>query len=318
MSKEKKIIVKDLKKWTIHLCMSMGIFFIALYILTFIIDINERQDIFMYSMLFGFSAMIVYWVYTYRIFNKYVSIKEYREINKNISDSILIPQLEKQGFTEKEINEILKNRPVSRYIAREQEILNNKSVEISISSIEDLKQGFIISNKLLTKEGLGIIVDSKSEEIAIIQPNQDIQYIKFSQIHSYNVGQDEIGAGNRAMAFASLTGNDNLYKLGMANTIAGNKTIYSYVIQLILNDVDEPNININILTKKVSSVSSAYAEVNKVGKDITSFLDKIISRNTKVSEPKSDLSKIKELKELLDMGAITQEEYDKKKKELLK
>ena len=34
--------------------------------------------------------------------------------------------------------------------------------------------------------------------------------------------------------------------------------------------------------------------------------------------PKNSLSEIKELKELLDMGAITQQEFDEKKKELLK
>lgn len=49
--------------------------------------------------------------------------------------------------------------------------------------------------------------------------------------------------------------------------------------------------------------------------------NKLISKkvqNKEETSDKSNLSQIKELKELLDMGAITQEEFETKKKELLK
>lgn len=44
-------------------------------------------------------------------------------------------------------------------------------------------------------------------------------------------------------------------------------------------------------------------------------INKLVDKDS--SKPRSNLSEIKELKELLDMGAITQEEYDTKKKEIL-
>ena len=317
MSKEKKIKVKDLRKWTIHLCVSLGILLTVLFLLTSVIDMSEHQDILMYSILLGFGGTVAYWIYTYRIFNKYVSIKEFREINKNIDDIILKKQLLNQGFDEDEITKILKDRPVSSYIARQQQTsANTKEVDVS-SSLENLKEGFVISNKLLTKAGLGIVIDSKSEEIAIIQQNKEIQYVQFNQIHSYDVSLAEAGSGNGAMALASITGNDSLYRLGMANTVAGNKNIYSYVIKLVLNDVDTADIDVDILHKKMLNSSVEFMEIDKVGKSITTFLDKIITKKSE-NTSKSNLNEIKELKELLDMGAITQEEFNEKKKELLK
>lgn len=316
MSKEKIIKVKDLRKWTIHLCVSLGILLTVLFLLTSVIDMSEHQDILMYSILLGFGGTVAYWIYTYRIFYKYVSIKEFREINKNVSDIVLKKQLSNQGFDEDEITNILKGRPVSDFVARQQQtFVNTNEVDIS-SFLEDLKEGFVISNKLLTTAGLGILIDSKSEEIAIIQQNKEIQYVQFNQIHSYDVSLAEAGSGNGAMALASITGNDSLYRLGMANTVAGNKNIFSYVIKLVLNDVDTADIDVDILHKKMLNSSVEFMEIDKVGKSITTFLDKIITKKSE-STSKSNLNEIKELKELLDMQAITEEEYDKKKKELL-
>ena len=46
-------------------------------------------------------------------------------------------------------------------------------------------------------------------------------------------------------------------------------------------------------------------------------LSNLFSKKNKTSSEEDNLDKIKKLKELLDMGAITQEEFDEKKKELL-
>lgn len=75
MSKEKMIKVKDLGKWTIHLCVSLGILWAVLFLLTYVMDTNEHQDILMYSLLLGLGGTVAYWIYTYRIFYKYVSMK---------------------------------------------------------------------------------------------------------------------------------------------------------------------------------------------------------------------------------------------------
>jgi hypothetical protein len=52
-------------------------------------------------------------------------------------------------------------------------------------------------------------------------------------------------------------------------------------------------------------------------KNASAGLSNLISKKTTPSPEEDNLDKIKKLKELLDIGAITQEEFDEKKKELL-
>lgn len=314
MSKEKKIEVYNTTKMVLKLILGPIVIFGIMGIMQAILSIPD-------AMAFTLMSIIIVSYCICVIFNKknkmQISIEEFLQMNSNVEQSRLKEKLYKHGFTENEIKKIMKDRPVSSYIARQQQTLaNTNEVDVS-SSLEDLKEGFAISNKLLTKAGLGIVIDSKSEEIAIIQQNKEIQYVQFNQIHSYDVSLAEAGSGNGAMALASITGNDSLYRLGMANTVAGNKNIFSYVIKLVLNDVDTADIDVNILHKKMLNSSVEFMEIDKVGKSITTFLDKIITKKFE-STSKSNLSEIKELKELLDMGAITQEEFNEKKKELLK
>lgn len=44
-------------------------------------------------------VILEYWVYSYKLSMKYISVKEYCEINKNVTDVILMQQLKKQEFT---------------------------------------------------------------------------------------------------------------------------------------------------------------------------------------------------------------------------
>ena len=184
---------------------------------------------------------------------------------------------------------------------------------------DDLKEDFHVSKELLTKVGLGILIDSDAEEIAIIQSKENIRYIKFDQIQSYSVIQPNRGGGNKAIILGTLMGNSTLYNLGMANTLSGCEEIFGFIIRLVLNDVESSEVDINILHKKMYNRSNEFAEINNIGVKITTFLDKVISKSDKSQLSTTDnFSKIKELKELLDMGAITEEEFNKKKKELLK
>lgn len=314
MNKERKIKVVDNKRWAIKIFASSAVLFIVMLIIFSAVENNEDLSTLMILILLCLTMVTLgYWMYSYKSSMKYISVKEYCEINKNVTDVVLMQQLKKQAFTEEEINEILKDRPVTKYVENQnQKIVPRKNI------LDNLKESFVISNKLLTKAGFGIVIDSNSEEIAIIQPNKEIQYVKFNQIHSYNVSQQDRTVGTGAMVYASLTGNDSLYRLGMANTVAGNKNIYDYIIQLVMNNVDSPNIDIHILHKKMINNTSEFAEIESVAKSITSFLDKVISNNGTNSEKKNDFGKIKDLKVLFDMGAITEEEFEEKKKELLK
>ena len=312
MSKEKKIKVKDLKKWLIHVFSSMGIWFVILMIIFSAIDANENQDTFMLIFVISFAAVIAYWIYTYQICNKYVSVKEYREINKNFADIVLKQQLAKQGFDENDIIEILKDRPISNLVQNQQ----SGSARDNVSSLEDLKEDFNVTKQYITKQGLGMYADSDSKQVAIINPNKSITYVDFKDVYSYEVKTLDYGSGNSAIALASITGNASLYGLGMANNMAGNKQVVGFMIELTLKDLDSDKVIVHFLNKKLLNNSVEFKEIEEIVTSATKLFDKIIDVNKEM--PKNSLSEIKELKELLDMGAISQEEFDEKKKQLLR
>ena len=71
-------------------------------------------------------------------------------------------------------------------------------------------------------------------------------------------------------------------------------------------------------TKKIDFIfRREYSEIDLYLTFVHYLPEKDIERKKVISES-SNLDEIKKLKELLDMGAITKEEYNKKKKELLK
>lgn len=97
-------------------------------------------------------------------------------------------------------------------------------------------------------------------------------------------------------------------------------------IKLTLDDFNSPAIYIYLIKNKTKSNSIAYKTAYSQAQEILSILSVITKRNDtdnieqsiKVDEQANDsFDKIKKLKELLDLDAITQEEYNKKKKELL-
>ena len=91
-----------------------------------------------------------------------------------------------------------------------------------------------------------------------------------------------------------------------------------------LKDINHPVEYINFITgAEVKKGSIIYENAFKSAQKAMSTLDIICSSNNNSSkeeknEEKNNLSELKQLKELLDMDAITKEEYDKKKKQLLK
>ena len=150
----------------------------------------------------------------------------------------------------------------------------------------------------------------------IFWTNKSITYVDFKDIYSYEIKTLDYGSGNSAIALASITGNASLYGLGMANNMAGNKQVVGFMIELTLKDLDSDKVIVHFLNKKLLNNSAEFSEIEEIVNSATKLFDKIIDTNNKPQ--KNNLSEIKELKELIDMGAISREEFDEKKKELLK
>lgn len=96
-----------------------------------------------------------------------------------------------------------------------------------------------------------------------------------------------------------------------------NTTVNSvYTINITINSMKNPNISIDIDNKKTANeLISALQLIYNLQKS-----DNDNRKNTSITNNKKDISvadEIKKFKELLDINAITQEEFDTKKKELL-
>lgn len=89
------------------------------------------------------------------------------------------------------------------------------------------------------------------------------------------------------------------------------------------NDPNNPTYTIVTSAKKLKTTSKQYQQDFKDTKDIAATLDRIIRMNEKhQAEQQQDsssdpLEEIAKLKQLLDMNAITQDEFKAKKKQLL-
>ena len=194
MSKEKKIKVKDGAKWCIHIFASLGIYALLSFIILSMHDSIIGDDVMLLLSLFLLLVMLGYFIFSFKISNKYVSITEYREMRKDTYESYLRQELAKQDFSEKEINEILKDRPLGKLLQQEQapeEITNE-------NPIKDLKEDFKITKEYITKQGLGMYADSESKQVAIINPDKSITYVDFKNIYSYETKTLDYGSGNTA------------------------------------------------------------------------------------------------------------------------
>ncbi len=93
-------------------------------------------------------------------------------------------------------------------------------------------------------------------------------------------------------------------------------------INVTVNDMLKPNMSINLLPDKAKRNSAMYGKAMTDAQNILALLSIMVEQvkaetNTNTIAPVSVADEIRKFKELLDMGAITQEEFDTKKKELL-
>lgn len=94
----------------------------------------------------------------------------------------------------------------------------------------------------------------------------------------------------------------------------------SMSIKITLNSMNAPVENINLLQMKVSKISAAYKKAYAQAQEVLSLL-KIITSSAKKHEAAetatSAADEILKFKNLLDAGIIMQEEFEKKKQQLL-
>ncbi len=153
----------------------------------------------------------------------------------------------------------------------------------------------------------------------------------YDEIESYDLVEDgnQLAKGGRGLPSIGglLFGTEGS---GLSGNSEERNVCESLQIRINLNNMATPKVFVNLIFKETDKDKKAYGQAFLTAQKILSILefichkeDKGISSSEledKKTEEKPSLSpadEIKKYKELLDMGAITQEEYDAKKAKLL-
>lgn len=125
-----------------------------------------------------------------------------------------------------------------------------------------------------------------------------------------------------AAAGALLFGGTGAIIGGVTGKKKTEKEISSLKIKITLKGVSTAPLYINLLAIRSNSMSATYRAAYEQAQQILSTLDQITAavgeQNNQSTPPQASAAdEILKYKNLLDMGAITQEEFDAKKKELL-
>lgn len=205
--------------------------------------------------------------------------------------------------------------------------------------IEELrKSDFYASFVLLTLDNIGLMIDEKNKKIAIFNKIYEAPAIfNFENIKSSELienGNQEIeGNSLGTYAVGQVFGtNAAIASTNDTKNIDGFCT--SLYILIHTNGIGNDNPIIELINGKINKTSDTYKALYNLAKEMIIAIDKIVDINEKMKPVEKEIDKkennkdekiytsaadeIKKFKELLDIGAITEKEYEKKKKELLK
>ena len=153
----------------------------------------------------------------------------------------------------------------------------------------------------------------------------DVRVYKISNVIGYKVIEDGItiskGGLGRAFVGGILFGEVGAVVGAITGEKKENKKVTELRIDIEMNDTATPLVTLSMFTKGLvmSTDNMTYTyyleNLRKIASTINVFLKRNESKDCGVVLDKFE--QVKKYKDLLDSGIITQEEYDKKRKELL-
>lgn len=147
-------------------------------------------------------------------------------------------------------------------------------------------------------------------------------YLSLYDINSYEIIIDNQIYNKDTLIKIFLNDYDSDYDLENNTTILSSLDFNEYItnlqIKLNMNNFDNPCVYVNYITCKIKSNSQMAKDLIKMCDEDLAKLEIILKKDEPVEKSSNDpIEEVKKLKELLDMGILTQDEFDKKKKELL-
>ncbi|MFA1763262.1 SHOCT domain-containing protein len=168
-----------------------------------------------------------------------------------------------------------------------------------------------------------------------------IAFIKISDIRKGGDVIESVYATDEIMQFELLEDGESIVSGGLGRAVVGGalfgatgavvggvtgkkttrKIVNTFKIKITFNNINNPLEYINLINTRTKTNSSIYQNACNEAQEILSVLSIIVKNNDKANNEQyktsSLIEQVKGLKELLDIGAITEEEFNIKKKELL-
>jgi len=194
-------------------------------------------------------------------------------------------------------------------------------------TLEEIKERINASESFVPTKQIGNFVafDDKNKKWATLSPFRG----KIQQIYNYNdiVSFELLEDGNsvasgglgRALVGGALFGGTGAIVGGVTGRKKTKEFCNSLRLKVTINDISNPVVYINFLETRTKKDSFTYKTLANSAQECLSVFQLICDKkNNEQSQTSGDVTdEIMKYKKLLDAGAITQEEYDMKKKELL-
>jgi hypothetical protein len=205
-----------------------------------------------------------------------------------------------------------------------------RSYQIEKQSIKLSKEdNFFEDKRVITHDEMHVIcVDTQNLRWSYY--NSETRYSKifnYDQLIDFELVEngDSVIQGRTG---STIVGNFLFGGVGAIAGAAGSRKIFDYcselTIKLIINDMDNPFILINLIDTRTKKSDKEYQNAINKAIEFESLLKIIMANDSEIERvdfvQPSQLSKkeqLQEIKEMLDSGLITQEDYEQKKKQIL-
>lgn len=203
--------------------------------------------------------------------------------------------------------------------------VSKKKREQQIEMEENLlrDEGFNVDNKVTDiNKQYSMFVDDKNKKWAIYDSKTYSRGVyNYSDLISFELKEDNnsmvSGRAGSAVVGGLLFGGLGAIAGASGSRKVSETSCNSMILYLVINDMHNPNIEIPIIEKETQKDSDKYDECIHKAQAIVSIMKLILEKNKKIEPSKNSAQELREYKQLLDDGIITEEEFNKKKNEIL-
>lgn len=160
-----------------------------------------------------------------------------------------------------------------------------------------------------------VYFDNDTKQILYVRMGMVGKY-SYSDIVSYIPINEGHGSIKKHTVTRAVTG--GIIAGGIGASTGGKQYQYVDKLGVTISFCDGSSLPIPLITTETKKNSFTSNILYQVFDKLCSLLDSIIASNKNVNNENSNINNLKQLKQLVDEGVITQEEFEIKKKQILK